>query len=77
VILDIRGSCIDQASYMTGVVSISMEVELAWEGHDTLKLDRLSHNGTEERRYLAKFLSVADQNEVPVSFDVAGHLFFE
>jgi len=54
-----------------------MEVELAWEGHDTLKLDRLSHNGTEERRYLAKFLSVADQNEVPVSFDVAGHLFFE
>lgn len=60
---------------MTGTLTISMEVELAWGNHDTGRLDRLSENGSTERAYLDRLLETCSGAGVPVSFDVVGHLF--
>jgi hypothetical protein len=60
---------------MTGTVTISIEVELGWGVHDTGEFDRLSQDGSAERRYLAALLSACTRHEIPISFDVVGHLF--
>lgn len=62
---------------MGGILTLSIEVELAWGDHDTGNLDRLSPGGETERRYLSDLLSVTEETQIPISFDVVGHLFLE
>lgn len=62
---------------MTGIVSLSMEIELGWGDHDTGNLDRLSEGGALERRYLSKLLGLTDDVSIPISFNVVGHLFLD
>jgi peptidoglycan/xylan/chitin deacetylase (PgdA/CDA1 family) len=62
---------------MGGLLTFSIEVELAWGNHDTREWSRLSTDGQLERTYLEKLLSVTARHEVPISFDVVGHLFLE
>lgn len=62
---------------MSGLITFSMEIELAWGDHDTGELDRLSPDGQEERDYLSKLLAVTEETRIPFSFNVVGHLFLE
>lgn len=62
---------------MGGIITFSMEIELAWGNHDTGELGRLSPDGQKERNYLSKLLAVTEANQIPFSFDVVGHLFLE
>lgn len=60
---------------MTGVVTMSVELELGWgvhdlDGHD----DHLSENGREERRFLRRLLDVCEETDVAMTFDVVDHL---
>ncbi|SNZ12689.1 Polysaccharide deacetylase [Natronoarchaeum philippinense] len=60
---------------MTGIVTLSVEVELAWgvhdfDGHD----EHLSEDGRTERRYLRKLLDACDAASVPITFDIVDHL---
>ena len=60
---------------MSGVITFSMEIELGWGNHDTGELGRLSPDGQTERNYLSRLLEVTENNQIPFSFDVVGHLF--
>lgn len=51
-----------------------MEVELGWGVHDLPDADHLSEDGRRERAYLRKLLRKADECDVPISFDIVGHL---
>jgi len=62
---------------MTGLLTLSMEVELGWGVHDTGEDDRLSDRGEAERHYLARLLEACATLDVPISFDVVGHLFLD
>lgn len=62
---------------MGGIITFSMEIELGWGTHDTGELDRLSPDGQTERRYLSKLLATTETNQIPISFDVVGHLFLD
>lgn len=62
---------------MGGVVTVSIEIELGWGMHDLGRYGHLSENCAEERRYLSKLLDACDRYEVPISFDVVGHLLLE
>lgn len=65
---------------MAGVVTLSIEVELAWGQHDkgseayesVLSKDRVS-----ETAALQSLLTMCDDFDVPISFDVVGHLFHD
>lgn len=60
---------------MTGVVTISMEVELGWGVHDIDDDVHLSEDGGPERASLQRLLDRCGEVDVPISFDVVGHLF--
>lgn len=60
---------------MSAVVTISMEVELGWGVHDLGEYGHLSEGGRQERAYLGRLLDRCDEVDVPISFDVVGHLF--
>lgn len=62
---------------MSGVLTISVEVELGWGVHDIAADEHLSADGRTERRYLRKLLDRADACDVPISFDIVGHLLHE
>lgn len=62
---------------MTGVLTLSVEVELAWGNHDTGEFERLSEDGEAERHYLSRLLAATERHQVPFSFDVVGHLLLE
>ncbi|MDH5021543.1 polysaccharide deacetylase family protein [Halobacterium rubrum] len=55
-------------------VTISIEVELGWGVHDLEGSEHLSENGEAERNALGRLLDHCDRVDVPVSFDVVGHL---
>jgi peptidoglycan/xylan/chitin deacetylase (PgdA/CDA1 family) len=59
---------------MTGIVTLSMEIELAWGVHDKPTAPHLSTDGSVERAYLQRLLGCCDDHEVPITFDVVGHL---
>lgn len=56
-------------------VTISVEVELGWGVHDIGEYGHLSEDGRAERAALRRLLDQCDAVDVPVSFDVVGHLF--
>lgn len=62
---------------VTGILTISVEVELAWGNHDTGRLERLSSDGSTERAYLEALLETCAAADVPISFDVVGHLLMD
>lgn len=59
---------------MTGTLTISIEVELGWGVHDLNLGSHLSENGVEERKYLQKLLQKTAEHDIPISFDIVGHL---
>lgn len=61
-----------------GHIQISVELELAWGYHDLEERSkRLSKDRTAETWALDHFLDVCDQFEIPVTFDVVGHLLLD
>ncbi|MFB6164378.1 MAG: polysaccharide deacetylase family protein [Haloarculaceae archaeon] len=59
---------------MTALVTISVEVELSWGVHDFGGGSHLSDRGAPERAYLERLLDRCETLDVPISFDVVGHL---
>lgn len=62
---------------MSGTLTLSVEVELGWGVHDLGTDDHLSEGCRRERRYMTKLLDACDEFDVPVSFDVVGHLLLD
>lgn len=65
---------------MVGTIIISLEVELAWGVQhlpDQEGMERHSPDGEQERAYLDRLLSLCDDLDLPLSFDVVGHLLLE
>lgn len=61
-------------------MTISVEIELGWGFHDIKDprdVPELSGDGSVEREALGWFLSLCDEFEVPVTFDVVGHLLLD
>ncbi|AGN01461.1 Polysaccharide deacetylase [Salinarchaeum sp. Harcht-Bsk1] len=59
---------------MAGVVTLSIEIELGWGVHDIDEFAHLSDRGRSERRYLTRLLDLTETLDLPISFDVVGHL---
>lgn len=59
---------------MAGMLTISIELELGWGVHDLNERSHLSENGVEERKFLQKLLQKTDEHDIPISFDIIGHL---
>lgn len=59
---------------MTGVITLSLELELGWGMHDKVEYGHLSEARTEETHALHRLLNLADHKELPITFDVVGHL---
>jgi len=62
---------------MSGVVTLSIELELGWGMHDMNKFDHLSPDRSAEDRALTRLLDACDRNDLPISFNIVGHLFDE
>lgn len=60
---------------MTGTVTLSVEIELAWGMHDMGVFSHLSDNRSSEETALARLLDSCSNNDLKVSFNVVGHLF--
>lgn len=59
---------------MSGVITLSMEIELGWGVHDKTADGHLSDDGSAERTYLGRLLDHCDELDIPITFDVVGHL---
>lgn len=61
---------------MTPSVTISIEIELGWAAarSDTLSETPLSPGRSAETEYLGRLVALADDLEIPITFDVVGHL---
>jgi len=57
-----------------GTVCISIEIELGWGQHDKQDYTLLSEGRRKETETLHRILDSADENEIPITFDVVGHL---
>lgn len=62
---------------MAGVVTLSVELELGWGKHDEKEYSHLSPDREEEDSFLELFLDLCDTENIPVSFDVVGHLLHD
>jgi len=63
---------------MSGTAVFSVEVELGWGYHDLQRPDKyaaLSENREAETEALECLLALCDRFEIPITFDVVGHLF--
>jgi len=63
---------------MPGSAIFSVEVELGWGYHDLQRPNKyaaLSKNREAETEALERLLSLCDRFEIPITFDVVGHLF--
>lgn len=60
---------------MSGVATLSIELELGWGSHDKQKYEHLSEERKAETEYLERLLDLADRLELPITFNVVGHLF--
>lgn len=60
---------------MTGVVTLSVEIELGWGYHDLDHDGRVSEDREQEDVALDRLLDRCDELDVPFTFDVVGHLF--
>lgn len=62
---------------MTGTLTISIEIELGWGVHDLGTWGHLSADGSAERHYLRELLRKTEETDVPISFDIVGHLLLD
>jgi hypothetical protein len=64
---------------MSATVTISIEIELAWGHHDVVGgvHPTLSEGRTAETTALERLLDRCDRHDLPLSFDVVGHLLHE
>lgn len=62
---------------MTGIATISIELELGWGMHDKGEYEFLSSNAEAEYDAISFLLDLCDRYGIPVTFDVVGHLFHE
>lgn len=62
---------------MTGSVTLSLEVELAWGQHDVGGSSICSPDRSAEERYLRRLLDACGEHRLPITFDVVGHLLLE
>ncbi|WP_435156813.1 polysaccharide deacetylase family protein [Haladaptatus sp. DFWS20] len=62
---------------MTGVITLSLEIELGWGYHDLGRFDRLSRGRRWETKTLHRLLNLCDELDLPITFDVVGHLLHE
>ncbi|MDB9253337.1 polysaccharide deacetylase family protein [Halorubrum ezzemoulense] len=63
---------------MSGSVIFSVEIELGWGYHDLQRPNRyaaLSENRGVETEALKRLLALCDRFDIPITFDVVGHLF--
>jgi len=60
---------------MAGKVTISIELELGWGKHDIPSYECFSERRSEESKYLDKLLNICDKAEIPITFDIVGHIF--
>ena len=58
----------------TGVITLSLEIELGWSLSRSGKLHNLSEDRKKETYALNHLLSLCDEFNIPVSFDIVGHL---
>ena len=62
---------------MTGVVTLSIELELGWGMHDQAEYGHLSSDRSAETEALHHLLDLADRHDLPITFDVVGHLLHD
>jgi len=62
---------------MSGVVTLSVEVELGWGKHDEGNYSHLSDGRTAEDAAINRLLSLCEDRQIPLSFDIVGHLYHE
>lgn len=62
---------------MTGTITISIELELAWGQHDEGGSDIQSADRSAEEDYFDRLLNLCDRYQIPITFDVVGHLLLE
>ncbi|MFD1515794.1 polysaccharide deacetylase family protein [Halomarina rubra] len=62
---------------MTGTVTMSLEVELGWGVARYGLLDKISPGRERETRRLHALLDCCATHDVPITFNVVGHLFLE
>ena len=65
---------------MQGSAIFSVEVELGWGYHDLQRPSKyaaLSENREAETEALKHLLTLCDRFEIPITFDVVGHLFLD
>ena len=62
---------------MTGVVTLSIELELGWGMHDQAEYRHLSSDRSAETEALHALLDLTDRHDLPITFDVVGHLFHD
>jgi len=62
---------------MNGVVTLSVEFELGWGMHDQAEYDHLSSDRSAETEALHRLLYLADRLNIPITFDIVGHLFHD
>lgn len=62
---------------MTATVTFSMEIELGWGLVHYGKLDALSPRRRQETRSLERLLALCDELEIPITFNVVGHLLLD
>ena len=62
---------------MTGVVTLSIELELGRGTHDQAEYGHLSSDQSAETEALHRLLYLADRLNLPVIFDIVGHLFHD
>lgn len=60
---------------MSGVATLSIELELGWSSHDKHNYDHLSEGREAETEALERLLNLADLLDLPITFNVVGHLF--
>jgi hypothetical protein len=65
---------------MTASITISIELELAWGVHDNEGVNKyhfLSKNRAKEEIVLTNLLELCENADVPITFDVVGHLLLD
>ena len=62
---------------MTGVVTLSIELELGWGMHDRAEYGHLSSDRSAETEALHRLLDLADRLDLLITFDIVGHLFHD
>jgi len=60
---------------MTGKITLSIEIELAWGHHDQQTNHSLLSNRRKiETETLKRLLACCDEYQIPITFDIVGHL---